>query len=72
MHHEPNGLVAGPLQTDRDAVVALQAHCNSADGIEIPLFLDLIPDQVAAEASAGFYAQGEMVGFALLPINPGP
>ena len=25
MHHEPNGLVAGPLQTDRDAVVALQA-----------------------------------------------
>lgn len=67
-----DGFVTGALQTDQGAVLALQAHCNAAEGIDIPLFLDLIPDQVAAEASAGFYAGGELVGFALLPVNPGP
>ena len=72
MEHEPDGLVAGTLKTDRDAVIALHARCNAADGIDIPLFLDLIQDDVAAEASAGVYAQDELVGFALLPVNPGP
>jgi ribosomal protein S18 acetylase RimI-like enzyme len=72
MHDQQDGLVAGTLKTDRNAVLTLLAHCNAADGIDIPLFLDMIPDQVAAEASAGFYAQDELVGFALLPVNPGP
>jgi ribosomal protein S18 acetylase RimI-like enzyme len=69
---QPNGLAIGSLATDRAAVVALQGLCNAADGVDIPLFLDMISEQVAAEASSGFYKNGELVGFALLPVNPGP
>src|SRR5215216_2399198 len=72
MNSQPHTVVKGPLKTDREAVIALHARCNAADNIDIPLFLDMIPEQVAAEASAGFYENGELVGFALLPVNPGP